>query len=313
MGDQETADISLDEAIDQGYEKAKAEPVKEESSSDTESTQQEEESTAEETETADQTEETVEESLLSEEEEAEVKDDPVKLKKALQRSYTQKTQKLAEQRKQTEAEAEELKEWKQIRESWNENPQETLRWLQQQAGTPETDAPKEETPKTSLREVLMEQDPEQLAVKLDQYIEGKVTERTSEIQTAQAKTEEALLLQQAEKDLQGARERHKDWDDHFPEIAKMMKRFQPAPGSKMDAAEYYDTLYNLVTLPNVKEQVKKEATSELTERIRKSSISSEKPTSGVKGQIVTPALQGKNLDEIFDSAFELAKRGQRIE
>lgn len=273
---------------------------------------------AEQPQAQDQPKEGVEEQILSDEEYEKLKNDPAKLRKALNRAFTQKTQKLASERKQIES-------YQKLIEGLESDPQETVRFLAERAGLKlapeikpeESAAEKAVTAQTpailSDLNALLGPDNEAFAAGLASVFERHMKEiaktvakeELSPLREQQEKQLGQAMAAEAESDLKAAKTRHADWDEHETKIVALSRKYQPPPGSETTAEEYLDMLYSLATM----DQVEAKATAKVAAKLAQAAKTGA-PQTGVKSDIVAPTPPKKPT---IREAFEAAKRGERWE
>lgn len=270
------------------------------------------------TEAADQASETAdqptvtEETLLSPEEEQLT---GKAREKAIQRAFTKKTTAIAQERKQFERA-------RMLWDSYNEDPEGTVKLLAQQAGiklsepdaktTPAEPAKADTQPDPVLRlesdlRASLGSDLEFLADKFTpvfsymRQMQSQLQSTASEMQS----TKQAVVGQQIQESNRRAGElintfktSHKDFDQVYPEMLKTMKRLTPA--EDMSPEEYMESIYCLATRGKQKVLAKKEAVAELRKAAenaepREKSASSSEVIAGKPGRL-------KDLKECFEEA-----------
>lgn len=101
---------------------------------------------------------------------------------------------------------------------------------------------------------------------------------------------------------------HPDFMTHMPAMTEAARELKPSPG--MDHGKYLGMLYTIAT---AKQSSATKARTVLA-ALAKAAGASETPASGVPAARVTPtAPRTGNFDKDFDSAFAMAKRGERAE
>jgi hypothetical protein len=235
-------------------------------------------------------EETAEDSLLSPDEYDSLKDDPVALRKALHKSYTQKTQALAAERRK-------LQDREYIAELARAHG-----LLRDEKPEPESKAEPED-PYKELREVLGDELADvlvpsirNLAVKEAEKVVGPILEAERRRQVEQMESGVRSTLEEFSK-------RHPGWEKHEREMVALGEKLQKGP--QMTNLEYMETLYKLAAPSTAGETAKK-----VVERMRKAARGADNPDSGVSDNHIAPAPPGLPT---LDEAFEAAKKGIRFE
>lgn len=256
------------------------------------------------------------ESLLTKEEEAALKGEAAKQYKQMQRAFTQKTQKLSEERKKIE-------QWQTFIDSFQANPQETLKRLAGSYGL-QVAEPEQQRMNTTVQEVADESVQqlrealgpegtvladrlapvfENLARRIAQTV---VKTEVDPIKEAQQRATAEAMAAEAESELEAFGKRHADWKEYESKIVELGKKFQPAQNSEMDTSEYLDMLYFLAT----KDRTDAATTKSVVDRLNKSVRAAAQETAGVSQKVVTPAAPKKPS---FQEAWQAAKRGERWE
>jgi hypothetical protein len=260
---------------------------------------------------------TTEQDLLSADEYAAVKDDPVAMRKAMNRAYTQKTQAIAEERKRLEA-------YQGLISGLEANPLQTLELLGQQLGVKivqpgsEVQAP----PQVSQRDQLVGQ----LKTKLDEYGLGAVApelvavaqgiaeeiagQKLKPIEEAAGRLTTESQQREAANIMQQFQARHPDWKQHESAMMELSKRYKPATDAQgrflVTEGQYLDDLYRLA---NYETNVRTEAQKQL-DRMRQSAAATEPRTTTVTSDKVS---QKAPTGASFRAAYEAAKRGETWE
>lgn len=246
--------------------------------------------------------------LLPTEQTDALKDDPVALKKALHKAFTQKTQKLAAERRQ-------LASYRDLIASLESDPDATIEALAKQAGfevtkaqattTKEADAV--ETIKTVLSESLgpeYEDLAERLAPALTKAVKAEAERAIAPIRSTQEQQLEASMLREANAEMERFGKSHPDWKTYEDEMNRLGNLLQPKPG--MDPQAFLDLLY----LAAKKDQAIADATGKALTKMQRTAEATVQAGGGVAADKVamTPA---KPLT--FKDAAALAKRGIRVE
>jgi len=330
MPDETAGQVSVDDAIDAGFAAAMkgseaagettsaASGEKPAGDTDGQAASDQSESTDK---AADQTDDTADEhDILSIEERKNLTPEQQKAYKKLMASYTQKTQSLAEQRKQLESERDRYGRYADLIEAFESNPEETLRHLTrqyniapEQAQDTNAGQPEPAGLKVYLKNLLGEGNEafaEKLAEGLEKYVESRIDERTESklkpLMETQRQLTERAALEKTQTEMKAFETRHPDWKEYEPVIVKLaQEKIHPAPG--MATTDYLEILYQLATA----NKSKAATTTEVVEKLKRAVSAAEPRTQGVKDQIVSPAAPVfKNLDDAMDKAFEAAKRGE---
>lgn len=274
------------------------------------------------------------ETLISDEEFAKLqtthKDDPAALRKALEKAFTQKTQRLSAKKKS----AERLARYEPMIDEYEENPTEFARRLAVRAGLLQTEkdtkpaktaAEKETELLTAIESDIkaslgteLEYLAEPLAPALvkaakkiaDALLEDRVKPLTDTTQELLASRGEEL----SERVMAEFARQHADWKDHEDEMFALSQRLHPT--AEMTELEYLNVLYHIVTRESweaTKEEViEREATGRFKKRVQKMNAAE----SGEPEHVATPDSQvrrrsPRNLS--FQEAAKAAKAGIRFE
>ena len=251
--------------------------------------------------------------LLTKEEVSKLSASDAATYRKMQKAYTQKTQKLAEDRKKLESR-------QQIIDAFDADPKGTISRLAQQHGLklaeePPVEAKPEPTvvsKATSKMEeklvALLGEDNKDLASGLAKIFEEGALDVAKSAVNAEVKPikdhQEAALAEAAktstESDLKAMDIRHPDWKQHEPKMLEIGRKWTPS--AEITSEEYLDTLYALAT----RDLTETEQTRKVVERINKSVARAEPPDAAVNTNNVTPA---RPKHPTLDEAFEAAKRG----
>jgi hypothetical protein len=316
MPDTETALPTFQESYQSAKEEISSEEPDEKS---TEAAELSETETATEPETeqkevANQSPETTEDGLLSADEVSKLKGKDLDAYRKMQKAYTQKTQRLAAERKQIE-------EYQDLINQFQTNPTETIAKLANVYGLkvekPEAvrmEQTVQNAAQNSVQELRQALGPEgevladRLAPVFEnlarRIAESVVKAEVDPIRTQQEQATAQALASEAESDLEAFGTRHPDWKSYEQTIVELGNKFQPAVGSNMSADEYLDTLYYLAS--RGKSEAK--ATSEVVSRLNKAVKSASQATQEVKDKNVSPSAPP---NATFKQAWEAAKRGEK--
>lgn len=250
------------------------------------------------------------------------KDDADALRKELKAVFTKKTQTLAEERKKVEA----LGKYAPFVEQLDKDAVSAIKHAAQQLGLTVSDTrveTKATETATKAAETMADDvvsafrsalgpDLEFLADKLAPAIQS-LAQNVAKAAVGQAveplKSAQEKLLDQASKEqsaqlLQSFTEKRPDWKSHEPAMMKVAESVKPAEG--VDPIAYLDILYTLAT----KDIQAAEATKKVVQRLTKGAKEAEGKAEALPESRVNsaPAKVGS-----IREAYELAKRGQRVE
>lgn len=249
--------------------------------------------------------ESAEEQLLSDEDFEKLKGDPAKLRKELQTAFTQKTQKLSEERKKLDQERAERSERETFLQQLEEDPIGVLEQVARESGYQLVKGKGEDKPAVSpaveiLKKHLgpeLEGLAEQLAPALVEIAESVARKHIAPIEGANATRE-------VQGELKGLGARHPDWAKYEKDIVSLSYKY--LPGRNVSPAEYLDFLYEQAT----KGKKAAQETKKVIERVTRSVAASESADSGAATTSVTPEVPKKpSLEE----SYKMALRGQLVE
>lgn len=236
-------------------------------------------------------------SILTDEEFDALKDDPVKLRQALQTSYTQKTQRVAGLQKFADA--------------FERDPQGAIRKLAAGVGIQLPDAgagpstPKgREEAAASIRDEFAAVLGEETADKLMPIFEKMVDQRVAPLRLSTQTLAGQAALSQAESVLESFEAKHPEWKKLEPEMVKWSQKVQPTAGG--DPLEYMEVLHQLAT--NATSNADKTRT--LIDRVTASVRGSDSRKTGTPGSRVGDSGPVKPT---FDQAWSAGVRGKRFE
>ena len=229
-----------------------------------------------------------EDTLLSAEEFSKVQNDPVALQKAMQKAFTQKTQKLSEARRFAEA--------------YQRNPEEFVRTVAQRHGYSIANPAPQATPEV-----------DQLASALEPAIgrEAAATVRQA-ISRAIEQTVQPLYakaaLSESQAVLENFKAKHPDFESVEPEMARLgQELFGGSIPATSDQNMVLDTLYKLATY----DRKSAAQTKAVVDRINNAVANAEPQTQGVASNRVAPTAPAyKTASEGVDAAIAAAKRGE---
>ena len=256
--------------------------------------------------------------LLSEAEQDAINaiEDPAKREKAFNRAWTQKTQRLATERKA-------LAPLKALKDALDADGPGALRQLAEQYGLEIRD-PKDTTAAaasvdltktiTDLVKGSLGPEYEDLADRLAPAIleaaKAVVADTTKPLQTRQEELVRESALRESTAVLDAFGKTHPDWKQHEPRMLDLSKGLQPGVDAQgkptMSEAQYLDHLYTLAT----KDRAVGEATKKVITRMQKSADAASKDAGGVTADKVAERPTGPIS---FDEAARLARQGIRLE
>lgn len=301
---------SFDQAFDDAVKQA-SQPQSESSDTETQASETETAQTEQPPAEATQAEEESAEPLLSAEEQ---KLTGEAREKALNRAWTQKTQNLAEQRKQLEA-------LQPLLEALQQDPKAAVTQLAQELGLEITPATGAEPAK--VQEVTEEINAEltallgpELGKSLGSIIEKAATRIAAKaIEPVKSLSERQQLeaeVARSDAAIEQLKAKYPDAPKFDKKMAELSKMIHPVEGA-MNAYQYLEMLYHLATRDISKAEARKEA----IKAIEKSARSSESSTSAASSSQIKPAppdaIKGASLDKAIDLAYAAAKRGERWE
>lgn len=309
---EETALKSFDQAASSAAESLKTETVDTSAQGETNAapTQTSEQPTAE-----TPTVEAAEDGLLTQEEVFKLSESDREVYRRMQKAYTQKTQKIAEERKR-------LEQINQAFEAFQADPQGVLRqWAKhygvrlaeenETATTQQGQANQiqafnaTESIRQKMRALLPGEENLGLADGMAQIFGDELERALNQHIDPIRKQQEAVMMEAAkastEADFEALSSRHPDWKQHEAKMVELGKQWTPAPGIPVD--KYLDTLYRLATL----DENDAARTNRVLERIS-NAVSSAEPTpnAAVNARTVTPARPQKAT---LEDAFRAAKQG----
>ncbi len=239
-----------------------------------------------------------------------LKNDPAKLRRELQKRFTQKTQALAEQRKKFE-------NYQSFIESLERDLIGTLRIVAEQSGHKlvkadevPASAPTQRQVKTSV-EVLKkylgteyEGLAEVLAPAIEEIADMKTAQRVKPLEQSTQETTRKLAQEAMGREVEAFAKTHADFEQVRPKMNEIAKSLLPGPG--MTPQKWLETLYKLATVDRPVAQV----TKEVVAKINKTPANSEQQNSGANPQdVVSTADQITSLRQ----AFDLALKGKVVE
>ena len=309
----ETATMTFDQAAAEASKSYASQTVDSPSDGATEpaTTTQTAEPTTAETPTA----EAAEEGLLTQEEVSRLSETDRATYRRMNQAFTQKTQKLAEERKQ-------IQQIKEAFETFQTDPQGAIKEWARHYGVKlaeEAEAAKDpqgqaaqiqgfntlDRVKSKLRALLPGEENQPLADGLAQILADEVEQTVRQNVDPIKAQQEAAMMEAArastEADFEALGTRHPDWKEHEAKMVEIGRQWTPAPGMPVD--KYLDTLYRLATL----DESEAARTNKVLDRIHKA-VSSAEPSPGaaVNTSRVTPARPAKAS---IEDAFRAAKQG----
>jgi hypothetical protein len=255
--------------------------------------------------------------ILSKEEQAKLSPEHLKQYKKMQAAYTQKTQKLAAERKSVEERSKGLETYQELIDSWKKDPKGVIERLANEAGLKialeqGTKAETTEAVDETVKELSNVFGPEAAAV-IGPVFEKMILKRLGDLKKTEIEPlkEESRAIQmqgivtETETELAAFSKLHPDWKQYEPKMLELGKKLMPAQGSNMTTQEYMGMLYNLATANATSARQTKEA----VDRINKAAAASS-TDAGVSADKVTTAAPKRPT---FQEAFEAAKQGVRWE
>jgi hypothetical protein len=236
-----------------------------------------------------------EEELLSEEEHEALKANPAALRKAYNRAFTQKAQKMAEQRRFIEA--------------FTKDPVAVITQVAPLLGLkitpPETKAEVDEVRKT-FEEQLGPEMAEKLMPAFNKMVEQQVAAKVKPLeeginqQTAQAAKKQSELV------LKLFQKKHPDWKKYEPDMLKLARQVVVAKDADMTEDEYLEYLYLIAA----RRAGKADAAAEAAERMNNAAgkADSTGKTRTAPGKRVQPTAPKRKIS--IRDAMEAAKRGE---
>jgi hypothetical protein len=246
--------------------------------------------------------------LITDEQAEALKDDPIALRKSLQKAFTQKTQQLAAERK-------EMATYKDLIDAYKADPKATIEALARNAGlevkSPEETAKPAEDPVEVVRAALAEslgpeyEDlAERLAPALAKAVKAEAERATAPLRSMQEQQLQEAALNEANAEMEHFGKQHPDWKEYEAEMNELGAMLTPKPGMKPQ--QFLKMLYMTVK----GDKAIAEATSKALTKMQRSAEGGAKTTGSVAADKVamTPT---KPLT--FTEAAALAKRGIRVE
>lgn len=246
-----------------------------------------------------QTEAGTTEELLSAEEREALKDNPAALVKAMQRSYTQKSQQLAQARR--------------LAEALQEDPEGVIRALAKHRGMKIADAPAAGDDKKAdvLGEVtgILEQQfgadsASALAPAITKLVQHLVGQAVGPIDQFRRETIERAAYTETQSTLTAFKAKYPDFPQFDADMAKLAQKVRPGEG--VTDSEYMEHLYHTVKSQRQKGQTAKDGQARTAASIK---AGTPKPT-GVSG---TKVAQNPPRNPTFKEAAAAARAGVRFE
>jgi hypothetical protein len=266
------------------------------------------EPTQEQTQTETPAKESVEsDELLSAEEVATLDDAGKANYKKMQKAFTEKTQKLAAERKEAEA----YKPYEEFIKAYQADPKSLIKQLASQHGLSLAEAAQLQEPvkapepsadmKIKLRTLLGEGN-EELADGLAGVFADELGKTVKPIEERQTEALKKAATEAADADLKAFEKTHPDFKTHEAAMRELSLKLQPAANAKMDVGEYLEMLYKVASLKDSEAT----QTQKVLDRINKAAASSEPQSAAVPTSKVTPASPKRPT---IEEAFEAAKKG----
>lgn len=246
--------------------------------------------------------------LLTTEEIAKLSPEQQATYKRMQASYTQKTQKLAEERKQVEA-------LQGLVAAMEADPAGTIRKLAEANGLKIADTPKTEQKveavaddaKAAILSAVEEGgliDMEKLANAITSIVQKGIAEGVKPLKQHQEQILAETAAKQTEAILETFTKKHPEWQKHEAKMTQLGMKLQPT--GNMDEGEYMEMLYHLAT----RDIQSAEQTKNVIAKMAKAAAAAEPSDSGVQPNRV---IQKAPTEVSFQQAFEDAKKGIRYE
>lgn len=259
--------------------------------------------------------ETAEETeLLSKEQVASLTPEQQANYKKMQKAYTQKTQKLAAERKA-------LEQYKDLIEAYEDDPKALVKTLakhhdlklaeevaaEQKSAAAVTE--QSNALQADLRALLGEDNAplaDGLAKIFEKHLQAAsrqvVSSELAPLQQRQQQLEMESVQKSTAAEFDAMTSRHPDWKEYEPAMLELAQKWQPADRTKMSTAEYLDMLYRIVNLDSSEAK----QTAKVMERLNKSAAAAEPAKEAVNSQITTPQRPKKPT---IQEAFAAAKKG----
>ena len=230
-----------------------------------------------------------EEQLLSQEELSKYPD-PQSQIKAMQKAFTQKTQKLAPYRR--------------LIESLEKDPQATVKALAAQLKLQVQEPQATSTPEVDETVQYIESTfGKQAAEAFRRLAEKTIESKVAPLQEFQQRLTVEAAAKQSQATLEALTAKHPDWKNYEGKMVELGGRLQP---NGMSESDYLETLYYLAT----KDRSEADKTAKVVERINKSAASAESPTTGVAPSRVAPTMPaGLSFSEQLRYAAKAAEQG----
>lgn len=224
---------------------------------------------------------------------AAIKADPKlrKVYKSVTKAFTQKTQALSEQRR--------------FYEYFEKNPAQALKWFAEHHGFGLVEPPRQEDVITqTLSQAVGPDQAKVLAPLMQDITKAIVAQEVEPIRRTQQQQMAESAYAQAESAMKAFEAEHPDWKDLEDDMMAVAKKV--VPSSQITETEWLGMLYNLASS---KRDISKQAKAAVS-RMTKSAAAAAEATAPVSGSRV--ALSSAKVSNVRE-AFELAKRGQRVE
>ncbi len=260
---------------------------------------------------------TTEDALLTPEEVSKLSAGDRKLYEKAQKNYTQKTQKLAADRKAIEESRAQLDRWKPLADALEQDPDRAIEYLAQQRGMKLIKADQDtETVQTATDETVAQLPEEwkfltplfdQLAKQVEDRTLAKFRAELTPIQQMQELAISNAVAAETKSTIEAFDAKYPNWKQHEPQMLEIGKKFMPAEGAMTDF-EYMETLYKLVTAS----QSEGDRTKAIVEKINRAVSKSEPISQGADSTSVDHVMpKGLSSSERFKAAAKAARRGER--
>jgi hypothetical protein len=258
-----------------------------------------------------------EDALLTPEEVSKLSAGDRKLYEKAQKNYTQKTQKLAAERKEWEESRKTFDSWKPLIDAFEANPEDTIQRIASERGLKlvKADAQDTQVIESKTAETMAELPAEwQFLTTVLNAFEQRIRQETlaevrGELKPIKEAHDVALsnaVAAETESNLAAFTAKHPDWKKHEAKMTEMADKFQPA--KPMKDTEYLEILYKLVTA-DLKEA---DQTAAIVDKINKVVEKAEPAAQSVDSSRVEHVMpKGIDPRHRFREAAKAARQGIR--
>lgn len=248
--------------------------------------------------------------------------DPAKLRRELNKAFTQKTQKLAAERTALEP-LKALAEHRELLEALQSDPEGTLKALAEQHGlkfaepTAEVEtAQQAQSAAQPAVDAIVDSFKQKLGPELEYLADSlapaitelvktltqqTVTEATAPLKAAEQARLQQQAVEQTQATMSAFEQAHPDWKQHEPAMLKLAQQLQP---NGLSETEYLEQLYRLVTFDTQVAEATKKKIAAVNEAAKKAEPRAQ-TTADTNVRRTAPKAA------TFHDAFEAAKRGER--